>query len=232
MSRFKSRSRFAPGSLLAYDDLIPKDSFSPLLCHSLTPLLFIRMPPKTRGMTQLSAVNKAKTRKGKEKASTNLRLDAMALPVPQKTRSRKKDAVEPLGSSMLHLLPAQTVAEEQPSFPASPEANTHPSHDVLKQGWSLLSQYFDNEAGVSADVVHDFLESIQDVAMKAVLQKGFADITGCEPDDVDEQERIDLMLKAKILELEDVEGIHLLLWLVSNNSHQTCRRRRRCRPNR
>ncbi|KAJ3780711.1 hypothetical protein GGU10DRAFT_380302 [Lentinula aff. detonsa] len=162
------------------------------------------MATKTRGMTQTSTINNARTRAGKRKAgNAGTRQQQMNSVTSARTRNQKKKQINkhsrastPIASS-----PASVAHSAQSPSVAGLAAEELALNENLKKGWGVLKSYLDNEA--SADDVHDILQRVNDPE----LDQAFAEIMGCEPDEHSRHNNLYEKVGKKFLELENTADV-------------------------
>ncbi|KAJ3792263.1 hypothetical protein GGU11DRAFT_760902 [Lentinula aff. detonsa] len=162
------------------------------------------MATKTRGMTQTSTINNARTRAGKRKAgNAGTRQQQMNSVTSARTRNQKKKQINkhsrastPIASS-----PASVAHPARSPSVVGLAAEELALNENLKKGWRVLKSYLDNEA--SADDVHDVLQRVNDPE----LDRAFAEIMGCEPDEHSRHNNLYEKVEKKFLELENTADI-------------------------
>lgn len=167
---------------------------------------------KTRTKTKLSAVNNARMRAGKSNAQNGGRAQSPSMARHKGKKRQANRSPSPVAGpsniparspSPATIIPSSQPAPSPPiaapSGPLNPEALSR--NAILKEGWYLLQGYYNNTT--TADEVHAFLQDVQE----GELEKGFADITGCEPDDLALQENLASRISSRIQELENLAVI-------------------------
>ncbi|KAJ3742260.1 hypothetical protein EV360DRAFT_76711 [Lentinula raphanica] len=155
----------------------------------------------TRRMTRATAENQANTRASKRKARNGeSRRQVMESVTIARTRNQKK---KELKQPSRHSTPIPSAApgvalSSMSPVAVQPEEAASPRNNNLKAGWSLLKSYSNDEA--SANEVFNFLKTVKDPE----LDKAFADIMGCEPDENSRRDELYKMIDTKLDTLESL----------------------------
>ncbi|KAF9070215.1 hypothetical protein BDP27DRAFT_1420261 [Rhodocollybia butyracea] len=182
---FRTPIKSPPTSPSIASQLPLSSHHSKIVSKSLTPhstLLPTLLSPtmaQTRRMDKNSAVNSAKTRGGKARAlkvgaAKQFIMESVTIPVAPVRRAPKRKGAA--GKTIEARIP--TPVNELSAPAAQTTARSEDVSKVLRDGWKLIQQYFDDKVGAMA--VSDYIDAVTDTASKAELQDGFSAAISCE----------------------------------------------------